>query len=342
MPIKVSVWYRRDRRRWCGIYRINGVRYTKTFEDKAHAVRWRGFMNHQLNHEGWIGVKALSWFDLCSLYLEHKAAQDIAEGTESSIENTLKQFEQAVGPLNSDAITQRHVEQFVLHRRETVKANTVNRDLKILGALYRWACKFNYMHSGLEFTMLKTLKKVWRVPRQEQLVDLFREAKTTPSLHCRMVLAVATGLRRSAIERIGLSEQDDDYIDIENNELVTTETKGRQQVVKPLGPNVVAVVMAYVAELPTGTEKMFEDKWDSQPRITWERIRKKAGLPKLTFHQLRNLSVSILADKGESAAILQKHTGHSSFKTTQGYIGVSAETQKRVTATLDGILGKLL
>ena len=53
-------------------------------------------------------------------------------------------------------------------------------------------------------------------------------------------------------------------------------------------------------------------------------------------------AVSYLAAQGESAAVLQKHTGHKSFKTTAGYIGVSTDTQERVTMKLDQLFVKIL
>ena len=59
--------------------------------------------------------------------------------------------------------------------------------------------------------------------------------------------------------------------------------------------------------------------------------------PNMTFHNLRNLSLSYLADQGESGAVLQKHASHKNFSTTARYIGVSTETTDRVTMKLDGL-----
>ena len=76
-------------------------------------------------------------------------------------------------------------------------------------------------------------------------------------------------------------------------------------------------------------------------RQEWENCRKKAGLPKFTFHNLRNLSGSLLADKGESSAVLKSHLGHANIKTTERYIGVNIATEDRVVSKLDYVIGGL-
>lgn len=74
----------------------------------------------------------------------------------------------------------------------------------------------------------------------------------------------------------------------------------------------------------------------------WEEIRIKAGLPKFTFHNLRNMSVSLLADMGESSATLMKHLNHKDIKTTEGYIGVSNESLERAADKLNTVISDLL
>jgi len=345
MPKKIRVWYRRERKRWYGEYWLNYKRFAKAFKRKADALLWQSYMQHKFNYEDWQGVTGLNWYDLTKLYLNHKDAQDIAPTTRVEIINSLKQFTQLVGTPLSDTINQGHIEQFIRERKKNKVSNrTVNKDLTNIKSLYLWSIKTHYARPGIEFNMLKTLKKEFQPPPIDQLSDLFALAKEYTPLYLRMVLALATGIRRSAIERVTLDERQDAYVDIDNNRIVTIETKGRQQIIKPLGPNVMTLVTDYINTLPAGTKKLFPKRWDARngSRKHWERYRRQVGLPKLTFHNLRNLSVSYLAAQGESAAVLQKHTGHKSFKTTAGYIGVSTDTQERVTMKLDQLFVKIL
>lgn len=343
MPKKVRVWYRRQRKRWCGEYWLNNKRIAKTFANKSDAHLWQSYMLHKLNYEEWRGIASLDWESLTKLYLDHKKAQDIAPTTRVEIENSFKQFKNHVGPIDSNKINQSHIEQFIRERKKNEVSNrTINKDLANLQALCRWALNNHYVHQGIKFQMLKVLKKEFRPPTMKQLSELFALAKEYQPLYLRMVLALATGLRRSAIERVTLDEKQDAYIDLEHNILITIESKNRQQMIKQLGPNVMALITDHINALPPGTKKLFPKRWDGEARTHWERYRRQVGLPKLTFHNIRNLSVSYLADQGESAAILQKHTGHKSFKTTEGYIGVSTETQERVTKKLDRLFAETL
>ena len=343
MPKQIRVWYRRKRKRWYGEYWLNYKRHAKAFKNKADALLWKSYMQHKFNYEDWQGIIGLNWSDLTKLYLNHKDAQDIAPTTRIEIVNSLKQFTQLVGTPMSDTINQGHIEQLIRERKKHKVSNrTINKDLANIKALYLWSIENHYARPGIKFQMLKTLRKEFQPPPVKQLSELFALAKEYQPLYLRMVLALATGLRRSAIERITLDERQDAYIDIENSRIVTIETKGRQQIIKPLGPRVMTLVTDYINAMPAGIKKLFPKRWDGEARKYWERYRRQAGLPKLTFHNLRNLSVSYLAAQGESAAVLQKHTGHKSFKTTAGYIGVSTDTQERVTMKLDQLFVETL
>lgn len=344
MSHKVRIWYRKQRRKWYGEYWLNKKRYAKGFKNKAEAQRWRLYMLHKLNYEEWQGTPGLEWNIFTKLYLDHKDSQDIAPATRWGIVNSLKLFALHVGQLQSNLINQGHIEQFIRKRKKEVENRTVNKDLEALRALYNWALDNHYVHPGIKFHMLKTIKKQFRPPTLEQLSELFRLAKEYPPLHLRMVLALTTGLRRSAIERIGLNEKDEYHIDLENNIIVTLEIKTKQQLCKSLGPNVMNLIHKYINELPARSKKLFPRRWDSRngARKYWEDIRVRAGLPKMTFHNLRNLSVSYLADKGESAAVLQKHISHSSFSTTQGYIGIGKVTQDRITQKMDELMMEIV
>lgn len=57
----------------------------------------------------------------------------------------------------------------------------------------------------------------------------------------------------------------------------------------------------------------------------WERIREKAGLPKLRFHDLRHQFASFLVNNGRSLYEVQKILGHSSHSVTERYAHLSSD-----------------
>jgi len=345
MPKKVRVWYRHTRNRWYGEYHQGGKRHAQSFKSKGDAYRWKSYMQHRLNYEPWQGVKPEIFSVARDLYLASKESEGIAASSLAEIERSIEYFVAIIEPTNSLDITTANIEAFRTRRKTTsssrkkIVPETINKDLRNLRAFQNWLVENHFAHDGTKFKMLPTVKRRFVPPGENQIRSLFALAESTPPLHARMTLAMLTGLRRSAIEKLSLNTTDDEYIDIEHSRIITLEQKTLTQEIKYLGPNAMQVIIRYIETLPTGARKLFGEPWDGKVRFTWEKIRKRAGLPKLKFHNLRNLSLSILADKGESAATLQRHAGHRSYKTTDGYIGVTPETEMRIALKIDGFFG---
>lgn len=58
----------------------------------------------------------------------------------------------------------------------------------------------------------------------------------------------------------------------------------------------------------------------------WDRLRKKAGLPKLRLHDLRHQFASLLVNSGRTLYEVQKILGHSSSSVTERYAHLSAKS----------------
>ena len=340
---KIRIWRREQRKCWYGEYWLHGKRITKAFPTgKRDANLWKSYMSHKLNYEGWQGIAGLRWADAIHLYYLAKESHDIAAATQFQIENTFAQFDKAMTIGNTEQLCQQHIEAYIRIRKKAVGNRSVNKDLENLRAFHNWLVKNHYNNQSITWTMLKTIKRPFVPPTADQLIDLFALAKAScPSLYARMILALALGVRRSAIERITLLPHEDCRIDLETGTVYTYESKGREIIAKRLGDKALQKIIDYISTLPDKNTRLFSDVWDGKVRQEWENCRKKAGLPKFTFHNLRNMSVSLLADKGESSAVLQKHTGHKNIKTTERYIGVNIATEDRVVSKLDDVIGGL-
>ncbi|MEQ9444754.1 MAG: tyrosine-type recombinase/integrase [Rhodospirillaceae bacterium] len=59
---------------------------------------------------------------------------------------------------------------------------------------------------------------------------------------------------------------------------------------------------------------------------TWQRLRKKAGLPKLRLHDLRHTYASMLVNAGESLYVVQQCLGHADGRVTQRYAHLAPQT----------------
>ena len=353
MPKKVRIWFREPRGKWYGEYWEGSTRHAKAFKNHKHAKRWKSWLEHQLNYEAWQGVDGVAWSDLTSYYLDDKDADGIAQSTRTEIVNSLKRFEELVGAVQSSKFCTRHIQQF---KRARIKSNrntkeitplsprTVNKDLETLRALTNWGIENHYIAGdAVKIVFLKEQKKKFHPPALEDLASLFEYAETRPPLYLRMVLALATGLRRSAIERITLLKSEPYHIDLATGIVKTYESKGREETIKHLGKTVMSLVNKYVVEyLAEGSTRLFNEPWSGGVRNTWEKVRIRAGLPNFTFHNLRNMSASYLADQGESGSVIQDHTGHKQLSTTERYIGIHSKARERVTQKLDSLFDTIL
>jgi integrase len=124
-------------------------------------------------------------------------------------------------------------------------------------------------------------------------------------MRLRILLALGTGLRRGDIESLKISD-----IDAENGNITTISKKTRKSMgSRPVPLIIMEELNKYVSGLDSNQGKIFIDKF-SQKR--WEKIREKAGLVDLKFHDLRRTFGSILAQNGISTAVTQRLLEHSS------------------------------
>jgi len=322
MAKKIRIWYRAQRKKWYGEYWANGKRYAKSFLSKRDAQLWKSYMEHKFNYEEWQGVKVIPWTEAIELYILHKEAEGRTTKTVTDVENSLTYFKDITRIETTRQLNQWLLNDFKVKRKKYFQRNpksksaatrkvtnqTINKDLRNLKAFYNWLIENHFCNTELKFKMLPTVKNPFIPPTQKQIRDLLLYSKEHPPLYMRIILAIETGLRRSAIENLTLSTKNKSFVDIGNNVLVTYESKTKEYIFKYLGDNAIRLLCNYIATLPEGSKKLFRDPWDGKTRSVFEKIRAKAGLPNLKFHNLRNLSVSYLADKGESAVILQHHT----------------------------------
>lgn len=125
----------------------------------------------------------------------------------------------------------------------------------------------------------------------------------------RILLALGTGLRRSDIESLSISD-----LDFENNYVTTRSQKTRKSMgSRPVPSPIMAELNKYISELNPKQEKIFTDCFK---QYRWNQIRKKHGLNDFKFHDLRKTFCSVLAQNGVSTAVTQRLMEHSSSDLT--------------------------
>ena len=242
---------------------------------------------------------------MISEYREAKKVQGVTEGTLYEIALSLRNFERLVGKCNSKQITQHVMDKFILERGTEVSRATLNKDIRNLKTFINWCKGKRYLNGNLKLRELKEEEKPVRSLNDIEIKKLLKTMEQYASMKIRVLLALATGLRRGDIDSLKVSD-----IDFEKNSISTTSRKTKKSMAsRPVSAEVMAELSKYVCKLDVGQEKLFRTKFNHRK---WRKICKEAGLVDLKFHDLRKTFCSLLAPNGVSTAVTQKLLEHSS------------------------------
>ncbi len=310
---KVWTYKRKNRPGWyVGWYDDTGRRCSRQVDNKAVAEQFALQIKHRLNSDIYIRPIKKPFDEVVAEYIEYKkAVLSLASESIRSIKNTLKSLKKRIGPIDITKLNQRHINDFISSRNAVVKSPTVNKDIRNFKSFIGWLIKNHYAGESakqIEFESLKEKQRPVNALSPSQVNDLLIAARKYQaygdSWFIRVLLAVSTGLRQGDIESLKFSD-----IDFERALINTFSQKtGKGMTNRPLHPNTLTALAAYLQTVPEGRDSLFVDKFTSGK---WYRIRKRAGLPKLKFHDLRKTFASLIAQAGFSQSVTQNLLEHS-------------------------------
>jgi len=283
----------------------SGKRKTKALPTKTLAEHFRQIKYTQLNSDVFIGTINVGWEQMRD---EYQHSKKVAGNQDVSIYEaalTLRHFERLVGECNSKQITQNAIDKFILERAKETKRTTLNKDIRNIKAFISWCRENRYVNGDIRLKLLKEDERPVKSLTNIQIKKLLTAFKSYKTMRMRILLALGTGLRRSDIESLSISD-----IDFESNYITTRSIKTRKSMgSRPVPAPIMAELKKYVSELDPKQEKLFTDCFK---QYRWNLIRKKLGLGDFKFHDLRKTFGSVLAQNGVSTAIIQKLLEHSS------------------------------
>ena len=191
-------------------------------------------------------------------------------------------------------------------------------------------------------------------------VKRFREESAGERLHALYILAVGTGMRQGEI--FGLRWPDIDFAGGSLSVRRTLgEVRGRFQLKEPKTPAArrrIDLPAHVVAELHDHRKRMLAEGQDVRDglvfcdndggylrksnvlRRSFYKILKRAGLPRIRFHDLRHTAASLLLMLGENPKVVQERLGHARVEVTLNiYSHVLPTMQKEAAQKLDRLLG---
>jgi integrase len=192
-----------------------------------------------------------------------------------------------------------------LQRGTEVSRPTLNKDIRNLKTFINWCKKKRYISNEIGMKELKEEERPVRSLNDTEIKKLLEATRQYPPMKMRVLLALATGLRRGDIDSLKISD-----IDFEKNSIATTSRKTKKGMAsRPVSLIVMAELSRYVCSLDVGQENLFKTKFSHRK---WRKICVCAGLANLKFHDLRKTFCSLLAQNGVSTAVTQKLLEHSS------------------------------
>ncbi|MCF7955466.1 MAG: site-specific integrase [Phycisphaerae bacterium] len=289
---------------WVGWYE-SGNRKAKALPSKKLAEHFCQLKYSQLNSDVYTGMVSADWSQMIDKYRESKKVQGVTEGTLYEIALSLRNYERLVGKCNSKQITQQVMEKFILERGTEVKRPTLNKDIRNLKTFVNWCKAKRYLDNSIKTRELKEEEKPVRSLNDFEIKVLIKATEQYPLLKIRVLLALATCLRRGDIDSLKISD-----IDFESNSIATSSRKTKKCMAsRPVAPEIISELSNYVCSLDVGQENLFRTKFNHRK---WRKVCIEAGLADLKFHDLRRTFCSPLAQNGVSTAVTQRLLEHSS------------------------------
>jgi integrase len=247
-----------------------------------------------------------------------------AESTYERVERIFKAFISYMGD-NAllSAVNQRRIEQYQQERRKTIKATTMNIEIRHLKAAFSKAVEWEYLKTN-PFKYIKQQRVERPLPRYltgEEISEIFkvmeRNRQNKEEYKLLFGVYIYTGMRRS--EALNLRWGD---IDFKNMFIRVENTKTKIPRVIPLINELYEMLTVYKKTGKRGSGKIFHISPNEATHRFKEYFR-AIGKNDLRLHDLRHTFASQLVMRGVDLPTVQALLGHTSITTTMIYAHLS-------------------
>jgi integrase len=214
-------------------------------------------------------------------------------------------------------------------RLETVTPKTLKRQLSPIQNLFEvarreWALPIKenpVQHLSLKAPERRRERRL-HGDELQQLVEAARYTRNSLVLPI-ILLAIETGMRRGEILAMRW-----DHLQESHRALLVPISKNGQPRVIPLS----LPALELLSGVPRMSERVFPIT-SIAFRLAWERLRRRAGLGDLNFHDLRHEAISQMFEKGLTAPEAALVSGHKDLRMLFRY---THSTRKLILEKLDG------
>ncbi|MBE7184533.1 MAG: site-specific integrase [Methylobacterium mesophilicum] len=320
--------------KWQVQIRVAGqLSVTKSFSKRDLAVSWARQKEAEAET---VGIHPSSRL-LQSTTLDHLLDRYVREITptkrgsqsESYSVKTIRLNRIAKLPLN--LLTSEHIAEFRDMRLRKVSTGSVRRQLDVLRHCLNVAKRdWGYPLPTNPVTCISLPKpsraRTRRLTPQERSKLLMHLDSGPAYLKPVVLLATETGMRRSEIVSLEWSN-----IDLKNRTAYLPITKNGEGRYVPLSP----LALDTLRNIPRSCERVFPSVTTNAVRLSWERLKERAGLVDFRFHDMRHEAISAFFEKGLTIPEVALISGHKDSRMLFRYTHLKAQNVALRLANLE-------
>ncbi len=295
---------------------------SKSFHSKADATAWARKKEYQADRqELQPNTKILDHTTLRELLIRYRDEVSITKrggDTEIIIINAFLRHPVTRKPLS--ALTPSDFIQYRNERLRAVKPQTLKRQLTIIRSVFKtaneeWEIPVTNPLSNLKLKFTDQRRE--RRLQTNELEKLIEATATCNNLYIKPIIlfAIETGMRRGEILSLKWI-----HINFERSILIIPISKNGFSRNIPLTPSATEVLK----QLDQSEQLVFPITANAF-RKAWERVKARAGVHDLRFHDLRHEAISRFFEMGLNIAEVASISGHKDFKMLFRYTHPKAE-----------------
>lgn len=307
--------------KWHVQVRRSGLSRTRSFTHKADAEAWARKTERDIDTGEIRAVadqlKTTTVGELLRRYRREVMINKRGADVEAYIVDRF--LRDRVASLSLARLSGRDISRYRDDRLKAVKSGTVHRELAVLRHCFEvarkdWAIPLK-SNPVAEITMPALGKPRNRRPSLAELSAL-ELACSHPMLWKIVTIAIETGMRRGEIISMNWSD-----IDWDQGTLHIPLTKNGYSRTIPL----TQAALDTLAGLPCDGDRVFPMSGNAV-RLAWEKLKNKANVNDLRFHDLRHEAVSRFFEMGLSVPEVAFISGHRDLRMLHRYTHLKAET----------------
>jgi len=319
---------RKHRGKWqAQIRRYGYPALSKTFSVREDAIRWAREQDRLADRGEWAAPTLSSpdttLADVLARYEREVTPKKRCKASEKYHLRVLARH--AIAKLRFNYLTPAAICRFRDDRLKSVSSSTVVRELGILGHAIKIAGN-EWNLSVQPDLMSKVEKPEPNRPRERRLTDEEAKAIEKAFKHCLNKLvpevvrfAIATGMRRSEV--LSLDWQ---RINLKTRIALLPITKNGDPRSVPLSNEAVATLERLSKSEKKSRGLVFPISANAF-RMAWERIRRRANIKDLHFHDLRHEAISRFFELGLTVPEVQLISGHKDVRMLFRYTHLKPE-----------------